>query len=173
MPESTSSVTLRAATDADHDFLLAVFASTRSDELTALEGNPTLRQAFINMQYSIQQQSYSACHPAAENSIILLAEQSIGRMLVDRKDAAILLVDIAILNDYRNRRIGSSLIQGLLEEAVASQKSVRLSVYKLNPAVRLYERLGFSRIADDGVYFEMTWVPRCLPDPSGSEPVLA
>ena len=136
---------------------MTVFASTRSDELAVLAWNPALRQSFIDMQFSAQQQDFGASYPDAENSIILLAEQPIGRMLVDRTDAAIFLIDIAILNDYRNRRIGSSLICGLMDEAAGSQKSMRLSVYKSNPAVRLYERLGFSPIADNGLYFEMIW----------------
>src|ERR1700730_1220940 len=158
MTELSSLITLRAATPADRDFLWTVFASTRSIELAALGGNSPQAQAFAQMQFTVQQQAYSATYPVAENSIILLAERPIGRMLVDRTDAAILLIDIAILNDYRNRRIGSSLIRGLMDEAAGSQKSIRLSVYKSNPAVRLYERLGFSPIADSGLYFEMIWV---------------
>lgn len=161
MSQPSQSVTLRAATPDDRDFLLAVFASTREDELAVLSAD-TQRQAFINLQFHAQQQSYSACHPAAENSIILLEGRPIGRMLVDRTAEAILLVDIAILNDYRNRRVGSSLIRSLMDDASAARKAVRLSVYKMNPALRLYERLGFSRTADDGVYFEMMWVPADL-----------
>src|SRR6266481_6061420 len=157
MTELSRAITLRAVTPIDRDFLLTVFASTRSNELAALGGNSPQAQAFAQMQFTIQQQAYSAAYPAAENSIILLAEQPIGRMLVERTDAAILLIDIAILNDYRNRRIGSSLIRGLMDKAAGSQKSVRLSVYKSNPAARLYERLGFSPIADNGLYFEMVW----------------
>jgi len=157
MPKTTESITLRTAIQDDREFLMTVFASTRSDELAALAWNPALRQSFIDMQFSAQQQDFGASYPDAENSIILLAEQPIGRMLVERTDAAILLIDIAILNDYRNRRIGSSLIRGLMDEAAGSQKSVRLSVYKSNPAARLYERLGFSAIADNGLYFEMSW----------------
>ena len=157
MTELSRSITLRAVTPVDRDFLLTVFASTRSNELAALGGNSPEAQAFAQMQFTLQQQAYSAAYPAAENSIILLAEQPIGRMLVERTDAAILLIDIAILNDYRNRGIGSSLIRGLMDEAAGSQKSVRLSVYKSNPAARLYERLGFSLIADHGLYFERIW----------------
>jgi ribosomal protein S18 acetylase RimI-like enzyme len=157
--EYAQSVTLRAATPADRSFLLTVFAGTRTDELAALVWDPAQSQAFIQMQFSAQQQNYSACYPAAENSIILLGERPIGRMLVERTEQAIELVDIALLAEHRSNGIGSFLIRGLLDEAGASQKSVRLSVYKLNPAVRLYERLGFSLTAEDALYFEMTWAP--------------
>ena len=161
-PELTGSVTLRAATVDDRDFLLDLFASTRSLELAALD--PAQRLEFVKMQFNIQQQSYDACYPAAENGIVLLAEQPIGRMLVERSQQNIMLVDIALLPDYRKRGIGSSLIQGLLNEAAASQKSVRLSVYRANPAARLYERLGFSKVGEEGLYVQMQWQ-------AGSDPV--
>ena len=162
MQASPRPATLRAATPADQNFLIAVFAATRSDELAALGGDPKQRALFINMQFNAQQQSYSAGYPEAVNNIILLAEQPIGRMLVDRAGDEILLVDIALLSDYRNQRIGSSLIRGLLDEAATAQKPVRLSVYKSNPALRLYQRLGFSQVAEDALYIEMQWLPASL-----------
>ena len=146
----------------DRDFLLDLFASTRSLELSALD--PTQRLEFVRMQFNIQQQSYDACYPAAENGIVLLAERPIGRMLVERSQQNIMLVDIALLPDYRKRGIGSSLIQGLLNEAAASQKSVRLFVYRANPAARLYERLGFYKVGEEGLYVQMQWQ-------AGSDPV--
>ncbi len=157
--EYAESVTLRAVTPADQSFLLAVFTSTRTAELAALGWDSAQSQAFIQMQFNAQQQNYSARYPAAENNIILLGEQPIGRMLVERTQTAIELVDIALLPEHRGSGLGSFLICGLLDEARAARKSVRLSVYKLNPAVRLYERLGFSLIAEDAVYSEMKWVP--------------
>jgi hypothetical protein len=36
---------------------------------------------------------------------------------------------------------------------------VRLHVEPLNPALGLYERLGFRRIDDTGVYLLMEWSP--------------
>jgi ribosomal protein S18 acetylase RimI-like enzyme len=162
MSQPIPSVTLRAATPDDRDFLLTVFAGTRADELAVLSADAAQREVFINLQFNAQQQSYSDCYPAAENSIILLAGQPIGRMIVDRATEEILLVDIALLSHYRNRRIGSSLIRSLMDEASATRKAVRLSVYKLNPALRLYQRLGFFPSADDGLYFEMKWVPAGL-----------
>jgi ribosomal protein S18 acetylase RimI-like enzyme len=161
--ESSSSVTLCAASDADQDFLLSVFASTRSDELAALAFDPNLAQTFARMQFSMQQQNYRARYPEAENKIILKDGVPVGRMLVDRNDDGITLVDIALLPDYRGSGIGSALIQTLLDEATAAQKAVQLSVYKINPAVRLYERLGFSYVADDEVYFEMIRRPAMPP----------
>ena len=109
------------------------------------------------MQFRIQQQSYAVSYPAAENSVILLAEKPIGRMLVERSPREILLVDIALLPDYRQQGIGSALVQSLLDEAAAAEKSVGLSVYQSNPAMRLYQRLGFSKVGEEGLYMQMQW----------------
>lgn len=159
MLDKVQSVTLRAATPADRDFLLAVFASTRTEELAALAWGPEQSQAFLLMQFNVQQQNYDAAYPAASNSIILFAGQSVGRMLVDRGDAAIELVDIAVLPEYRNRGFGSALIRGLMDEAAAAQKPLDLSVYATNPARRLYDRLGFSKIGEESLYVLMQWTP--------------
>jgi ribosomal protein S18 acetylase RimI-like enzyme len=159
MAASVQPVTLRAAAPRDQDFLLAVFAGTRVDELAALGWDPKQREFFLNMQFNAQQQSYVDVYPAAVNNIILLAERPIGRMLVDRTANEITLVDIALLGEYRNRQIGTSLLRNLMDEAATAQKSVRLSVFKSNPALRLYQRLGFSQVGEDALYFEMQWLP--------------
>jgi ribosomal protein S18 acetylase RimI-like enzyme len=155
--QSAQTLSLRAATTDDRSFLLAVFASTRTDELAELAWSPTQSEAFIQMQFSVQQQIYSASYPAATDCIILLGERPVGRMLVDKGPEEFVLVDIALLAEQRNAGIGSTLIQKLLSEAAAQARPVRLHVINFSPALRLYERLGFFSISDDGVYLEMQW----------------
>ncbi len=157
--EQSAAVTLRAATPADQSFLLTVFASTRTNELAALNWDPAQSKVFLQMQFNAQQQNYAAGYPAAVNNIVMLGDQPIGRMLVDRRADVIELIDIALLAEHRDRGIGSFLIRELMDEAMAEKKSVQLAVYKLNPAVRLYDRLGFSPIAGDEVYSQMMWAP--------------
>jgi ribosomal protein S18 acetylase RimI-like enzyme len=43
------------------------------------------------------------------------------------------------------------------EEARAAHTAVSIHVDKLNPALRLYERLGFQTKEDKGVYLLMEW----------------
>lgn len=51
----------------------------------------------------------------------------------------------------RGRGAGTRLLEALIEVARADgHRAVSLSVEPDNPARRLYERLGFSRVADDG-----------------------
>jgi len=160
MPETNTKVTLRPATDADQEFLISIFASTRSDELQMLAWNPVQAEMFIKLQFNAQQQSYKLSYPAAENNIILNDEQPIGRMLVDRSDDTIRLVDIAILPEHRNLGVGTTLIGALLDEGAARGRPVLLSVFHTNPAIHLYERLGFSKVEEESLYWKMRWLPQ-------------
>ena len=164
---STNILSLRPATDADQEFLAGVFASTRTDELQALAWNPIQAEMFLNIQYKAQQQSYSLSYPAAENNIILQDGQPVGRLLIDRSEESIHLIDIAILPDYRNHGVGAELISRLLGEAATRGREVVLTVFHTNPAIHLYERLGFSKVDEESLYWKMRW----FPEPAHSQDV--
>jgi ribosomal protein S18 acetylase RimI-like enzyme len=154
------SVTLRPSTAGDQDFLFAVYASTREEELSLSGWDDNQKRAFIEMQFHAQSQQYSSCYPQADSSVVLLDDHPVGRLLVDRSGADITLVDIALLPECRNRGIGTSLLQLLLDEATSAQKNIALHVLRWSPAVRLYERSGFTAFSDDGVYLEMKRLAR-------------
>jgi predicted GNAT family acetyltransferase len=61
------------------------------------------------------------------------------------------------LPEHCTRGIGTTLLHGLQSEAAAAGKPLRLHVERFNPALRLYERLGFRQIDDRGVYLFMEW----------------
>jgi len=155
-------VSLRQATPDDEGFLLDLYGSTRDEELTGLDWDDNQKQAFIKMQFLVRERSY----PRGDDQIILLDERPIGRMLVNRSDSAILLTDIALLTEYRNTGIGTGLIQDLMKEAADSAKPLHLHVLEMSAAVRLYERLGFSRLGTDAAYLEMKWDPLAIKTPS-------
>jgi len=94
-----------------------------------------------------------------DDRIIVLDERPIGRMLVDRNDGEILLRDIALLTQYRNRGFGTILIYDLMKEATISGRAIRLHVLATSAAVRLYQRLGFSITGEEAAYLEMKWIP--------------
>jgi ribosomal protein S18 acetylase RimI-like enzyme len=76
---------------------------------------------------------------------------------VDRWDKEIRIMDIALLPEHRGVGIGTGLLRELQEEARAAGKSLSIHVEKFNPALRLYERLGFQPQEDKGVYLLMVW----------------
>lgn len=157
MPNEQTDLSLRDSTPADNAFLLDVYVSTRLDELAETDWDDNQKRAFIQMQFLARERIY----PQVDSKIILLDGRPVGRMLVDRDEAAILLRDIALLPEYRNAGIGSRLIQDLMSEAAAAGKPIRLHVLASSPAVRLYERLGFRSSGNEPLeaYLEMKWVP--------------
>jgi ribosomal protein S18 acetylase RimI-like enzyme len=149
-------LSLRDTTPEDQDFLLNVYASTRLDELAVTGWDDNQKLAFIRMQFLVRERSW----PEVDSKIILLNGHPVGRMLVDRSDAEILLRDIALLTEYRNAGIGSRLLQDLMNEAAAARKLISLHVLSTSPAVRFYERLGFTKTSTEpAAYLEMKWVP--------------
>ena len=158
MLESTNGITLRPASPADEAFEFDLYAATRWDELKLVNWSDLQKQTFLKMQFTARQQQYCLVYPQAIDRIILQDSEAIGRLLVDQEERCLVLIDIALLPAHQNRGVGTKLVQSLLEEAAATGESVRLHVLATNPAVRMYERLGFTVTAEDGTYLEMKWV---------------
>lgn len=153
-------VTLRNFTTEDEAFLYRVYASTRSDELTALGWDAAQQELFLKMQFNIQHRTYTANYPQADSYIIIADGEQAGRLIFNRTDEEIFMIDLALLPEYRGLGIGSALFKDLLAEGAETGRPVILHVLKDNVnAIRLYERLGFNVCADVGMYFRMECVP--------------
>jgi ribosomal protein S18 acetylase RimI-like enzyme len=156
---------LRPEGPGDEAFLLEVYAGTRQEELEATGWPAAMREAFVRMQFNAQRQGYRATFPRAQFAVILSRGQAVGRLVVDRSENEFLLVDVALLPAHRGRGIGTALMQDLLREAAAAKKPVRLSVFKGQRAIRLYQRLGFEITGEDGLRDRMEWRPPSDPKP--------
>ena len=85
--------------------------------------------------------------------------EPIGMIKVTRAPDVWKLVQIQMLPDYQGRGIGTRLIGALQEEAHALGQAIELSVLNVNPALRLYERLGFAVVERKQRSTTMRWVP--------------
>jgi ribosomal protein S18 acetylase RimI-like enzyme len=150
-------ITLRPVTPADESFLREVYSSTRAEELAPVPWTDEQKAAFLQMQFTAQDRYYHEQYPNAAYDVILIEGEPAGRLYVHRAPSEFLIIDIAMLPAYRNRRIGTHLIGALQAEAALARKPLRIHVERFNPALRLYERLGFGQIADQGVYLFMEW----------------
>jgi ribosomal protein S18 acetylase RimI-like enzyme len=56
----------------------------------------------------------------------------------------------ALLPAYRHQGIGTALLSHLIADAAATYPALSLSVSSDNPAIRLYQRLGFAVISESG-----------------------
>lgn len=153
----TPPVSLRPATVDDTEFLAAVYAATRMVELEATDWDDAQKADFCRMQFTAQDSHYRQHYPTAEFSVIEVSGIPVGRLYVDRWKNEIRIMDIAILPEHRGKGIGSRLLPGLKQEAADSGRSLSIHVERFNPALRLYERLGFRMTEDKGVYFLLEW----------------
>jgi len=153
-------VSTRPVTDADQEFLVGVYASTRAAELAQVAWDQSQKDAFIRWQFALQKQEYFTRFPDARYEVILVAGQPAGRIWVGSDDTQIRLLDIALLPEFQNRGAGTYLLKQLIDEAARSGKALRHMVFMLNEnASRFYERLGFKTIEDVGGYLHMEWRP--------------
>lgn len=162
MSESSGSddaVALRPATEADEAFLLSVYASTRQQELEAVQWTAAQKAAFLAWQGAAQHRYYRQNYAGAEYAVIEAEGHPIGRLYLHRRSDEIRIMDIALLPPYRGRGVGTRLLRQVLDEGRRTGRSVSIHVEKDNPALRLYERLGFRRAADRGVYLFLEWRP--------------
>ena len=166
-PVQIMPITLRSIRPDDEAFLFQVYASTRAEEMAVVAWDDEQKQAFLQMQFNAQRLSYQQQFPQAEYQVILRGDVAAGRLIVDRSDEGVLLIDIALLPEHRNAGIGSSLIRDLQAEAAQAEKPVRLHVENFNPAFQLYERLGFKKVGESGFYWLMEW--RAKDDSGGGE----
>ena len=150
---------LRPATPGDAESLYRIYASTRDEELAIVPWDASVKEAFLRMQFTAQDSYYRAAFPAASYDLIVRGEEVLGRLYLDRGEQAWLVIDLALLPAHRGQGLGTLLLGQVQAEAAAAGKPVRMHVERFNPAQRLYGRLGFRQIADEGVYLLLEWQP--------------
>jgi ribosomal protein S18 acetylase RimI-like enzyme len=155
-----TNVTLRPIREEDMEILFRLYASTRADEMaTVVDWTDEQKEAFLRMQFQAQHVWYREHYEGAQFDLLLVDGAPAGRLYVHRREAEIRLMDIALMPEYRNSGIGSSLLRELMSEAEAAGKPLTIHVEKYNPAMSLYLRLGFKPIEDRGPYDLMEWRP--------------
>lgn len=151
---------LRPAGPDDAELLYRVYASTREEELAVVPWDASAKEAFLRMQFAAQHSHYHATYPAARYDLIVDGGEVLGRLYVDRGAQAWLVLDLALLPEHRGKGTGTHLLTWLQAQAAAAGAPVRMHVERFNnPAQRLYDRLGFRQIADEGVYLLLEWWP--------------
>jgi len=148
-------VTLRPMVAEDLPFLLAVYASTREEELARVPWTAEQKAGFLRQQFEAQHAWWQENYGGSTFDVIEIGGERAGRFYVHRGPRAIRVVDIALLAAHRGSGFGSWLLRGLFVEGDATEKAVSVHVEKFNPARALYHRLGFREIEDKGVYILM------------------
>jgi ribosomal protein S18 acetylase RimI-like enzyme len=88
-------------------------------------------------------------------AIIQHAGEAAGRLYLARWASEYRIVDIALLPAFRGRGLGTAILNVIIAEATGHGLPVSIHVERFNPALRLYERLGFEFVSEYGVYYLM------------------
>ncbi|HEV8543522.1 MAG TPA: GNAT family N-acetyltransferase [Verrucomicrobiae bacterium] len=162
LENSETGLMLRPEKPEDRPFLFRLYARTREEELSLTGWSRSEKEAFLEMQFRSQQEDYHRRFPDGEFFVIVCHEEPAGRITLHRGAREIRVVDLIVSPEWRGRGLGTILLRRILEEAEQKNKIVRLHALKAERAVRLYQRLGFSVISDNGIYLEMERRPSTL-----------
>jgi len=140
---------LRPSTQDDYEFIYQVKKTALGPYVAATWGwDETFQRAYHAQGFD-----------PAEYRVILVDSQEIGVLAVQYGDSEINLSELYILPEYQRLGHGSSIIKDLLTEGKLRSRRLKLGVLKVNPAKRLYERLGFTVIEENQNYFMMHLKP--------------
>jgi GNAT superfamily N-acetyltransferase len=152
---------LRPASSADEALLLELYSQTRAAELAGVPWPPDQRDDFVRSQWRLRSISYHAAHPDDGYSIISAGGHDVGCLFVAQlEDRSIRVVDIALLDAWCGRGIGTDVLRPILHVADERCVAVSLHVDPQSRAVGFYERLGFVAAGDDPTYLLMVRTPK-------------
>jgi ribosomal protein S18 acetylase RimI-like enzyme len=149
---------MRRACAEDEALLYELFAADKRVEFGVLGLQGAQAEMLIEVQYRGRKITYAAQYPKAENWILLgEGGSAAGRLLVDRGAECWRILDIAILVGQRGRGLATAALKDCQEQCAKSGASLKLQTTPMNPARRLYERLGFRTTREDAMAVEMAW----------------
>jgi ribosomal protein S18 acetylase RimI-like enzyme len=152
-------LTCRSMTDADLPFLFSLYASTRAREVAATGWPPEAQLQFLRGQFDAQHHHYTTYYPDAEWLVVEHDGRAVGRLYVEEWPSQLRIIDIALVPEAQSQGFGSALLADIFTRARTATKKVSIHVEKNNPAMRLYERLGFAKAEDKGIYDLLEWSP--------------
>ena len=153
-------ISYRPFTPADLPFVAELYASTRRWEVALTGWPPEVQEAFLAQQHRAQHAHYSLHYADGEWLIIEREGEAIGRLYTYQSEDEVIIVDISLISSCRALGFGGAILRDLLEAAHGCGKAVSIHVETNNPARRLYERLGFVLVANEGVYDLMRAEPQ-------------
>jgi ribosomal protein S18 acetylase RimI-like enzyme len=137
--------TLRPAAQADYDFLYALHEATMRPTVTQIWGWDDARQSAIFRE---------RFDPAARR-IIVIDGRDAGVLEVEERPDEVFLANIEIAPEQQGRGLGAAIITDILFDAHARGLPVTLQVNRVNPARRLYGRLGFVETGQTETHYLM------------------
>jgi len=97
---------------------------------------------------------------ARQSFIINKADKPVGFLSVSLESHYLYLRDVQLCEPYRGEGIGAWVMEQITSMAYErGVRSIRLKVFKSNPAIQLYRRQGYAVVGEEDALF---WMERIL-----------
>jgi len=131
---TSGEITLRVAAKEDLEFLFSLLRASLG---------PYVEQTYGPWKDEEQRTRFFASTDPATHRIIELDGRPVGCLAVRWLPDQVKLDRILLLPAHQNRGIGTHLVREVVAKAGVAGLPVRLRVFRVNPARRLFECLGF------------------------------
>jgi GNAT superfamily N-acetyltransferase len=109
----------------------------------------------LNLDMAAQAISFREQWELSQVRIIAADNSDAGWLQSAMRDDGLFVAQLFVDGPFQRRGIGTEVMNRLIGEAALFNQAVRLAVVKINPALRLYERLGFHTTHEDDRKFYM------------------
>ena len=140
---------LRRAVPADRDFLFEIHRQALG---------PYIEQTW-GWDEDEQRAHFDAAFEGGVWQVILFCGRPVAMIRTTETENRIYLDDIEIAPAFQRKGLDSAIVTWVIAQASAAGKATSLQVLRVNPARRLYERLGFEGIGGDDVHVRMRRCP--------------
>jgi GNAT superfamily N-acetyltransferase len=141
---------LRLANLADSEFAYEVVCKTI---------RPYVEQTFGIWQEAQVRAMLANNISAGVTKIIMAGAKPLGILTVRESESHVQLNQLFVLPQHQRNGVGTELVRHILQRAEQLGVPVRLRVLRVNPAKRLYDRLGFFVTSEEPQRFYMQSAP--------------
>jgi GNAT superfamily N-acetyltransferase len=141
-------IALRPAVTQDFEYCERLYFSGMSKIIEELNLNMTAQARTFREQWALMQVR-----------IITANGSDVGWLQTTVRDDGLFIAQLFVDAPFQRQGIGTEVMNRLIGEAARLHQAVCLAVVKINPAVRLYERLGFLTTHQDDRKFYMKRSP--------------
>jgi GNAT superfamily N-acetyltransferase len=138
-------IDLRPALSEDFEFCRALYFAENQWILDALHLDRAAHELRFPEQWNLP-----------EVRIITLDGAAVGWTQTTIQSGALFLGQIYVVRSLQRQGIGTEILHRVVAEANHAHLRLKLDVAKINPALRLYQRLGFRITGEEEHKFNMT-----------------
>ena len=137
-------IALRAASTQDFEYCKRLYFTGMTKIIEELHLDMAAQAVSFREQWAVPQVR-----------IITFDSSDVGWLQSIVKDDVLFVAQLFVDVPFQRKGIGTEVMHRLIGEAARLNQAVRLAVVKINPALRLYERLGFQITHEDDRKFYM------------------